>query len=203
MYKKRAEWLAYSISVEDYKKIKNIGQEKYNTLDPDILDIAVENNDLWMKILSSVDLLILSVAEFHKFEGLFYSIDKDRIIFDKISMMQKFFFIKNIVLKAGRKGAYMIETSGRKRHIGIVGKHYIDYTSAGDAFAGGLGYAIDNGYSLERGLIFGTISSSIAMKKFGYEHMMLESDKELKNKFKEEERKFLYGETSIYCNKII
>ena len=180
--------ILYQRSIID--KIRSTEQEKKSiTLDPDILDITYENTNIWMDILGRIDVLILSMVEFNKFESLISSEKEEKDIFDRIYDLQYFFSVKNIVLRAGKQGAYLVKADGKKYHIGIIDKHYTDYTGAGDAFAGGLGYAIDNGYSLERGLVYGTVSSSVAMMEFGYEHMLAVSQKELEEMIKDIERK--------------
>ena len=150
------------------------------TLDPDILDISVQNMMLWKKLLESIDVLILSMAEFVKFEQI---LNQNEIInmYRRMNKVQNYFGVSNIILKAGSEGAYLLKKDGGKYHIASLASEYVDYTGAGDAFAGGVGYALAQKYRLEKGLLYGTVASSIAMKEFGFMHMLSVSNKTLNN----------------------
>ncbi|MCM1187149.1 MAG: carbohydrate kinase family protein [Lachnoclostridium sp.] len=185
-------------------KIRDIEQQKkYITLDPDILDISSKNIKKWQDILTQIDVLILSRIEFEKFESLFNSVQHKHCIFKRICTIKQLFTIKNIILKMGHQGAYLVKENGEQYFVGTIENKYKDYTGAGDAFAGGLGYALDIGLSLERGLAYGTVASSIAMKDFGYKHMLETSQTEWQNLINFIERDIQHEKANIHCNKVI
>ena len=178
-------------------------QKKYVTLDPDIIDISSENIEEWKKILDQIDVFILSRIEFEKFENLLNLTQNEKSIFERICKIKHFFSVKNVILKMGHWGAYLVKENGEQYHVGVIENKYKDYTGAGDAFAGGLGYALDTGLSIESGLAYGTVASSIAMKDFGYKHMLETPQTEWQNMLSIIERKVQYEKASIYCDKII
>lgn len=159
--------------------IRNVkGKKRIITLDPDILDIVPEKIELWKLLLQSIDIFILSMTEFERFEHIL-NIKRKGSVFERISNLQCALLVGNIILKAGSNGAYLLKSTGEKYYIEAIKDDYNDYTGAGDAFAGGVGYALENGYPLEAGLVYGTVAGSVAMKTFGFLHMLQTSNTEL------------------------
>lgn len=73
---------------------------------------------------------------------------------------------KNIIIKLGDKG-YVMMCEGKKDQLSAPEAKVVDTTGAGDAFAGGLAYALWEGRDQLEALKFAVVVSAIAIETYG------------------------------------
>jgi len=159
------------IQLEIAKKIKQTNNDKIVTLDPDVIEIEFLKKQNWIETFRYVDYLLISQKELSKFKKIFYEAHS---CVDMPKFLQIFcndFGIKNIVLKSGEQGAYLL-SNNQLTYAPICNVTPKDLTGAGDSFAGGFGAALESGKSALAGMQYGTVSASVAIEDYGFEHMI-------------------------------
>lgn len=190
------------IPVEIQKSIVNRVKKKYGiiTLDPDEADIAFEKMHLWKEVLCKIDYFILNEDELKKFFWCSNQSDFEIDINKIIDLCDKY-SIKNMILKRAEKGVIIVDED---RKI-IIAKAYpakcVDCTGAGDAFAGGFGYAISKGKTIYEAMIYGCVSSSFAIEAIGIDRLVNCNIQEAKKRYVEMSKE--YEEDNLCINKAI
>ncbi len=72
----------------------------------------------------------------------------------------------NVIVTLGEKGALIVNKSG-KRHVPAYNVRPVDTTAAGDAFIGGMAFALLNRKSLQNAVKYGCACGALATTKFG------------------------------------
>lgn len=74
--------------------------------------------------------------------------------------------VKNVIITLGKKGVY-VSTQDNEELIPSYLVEVVDTTGAGDAFNGGLAYALANGQNIWEAAAFGNAVAALAVTKFG------------------------------------
>lgn len=132
----------------------------YITFDPNLRPALWEDKEVMVKVIndlaSKADMVLPGLSE-----ALILTGSND---LDKITKFYKNLGVKNIVIKSGSKGAYVIE--GEKQYFkkGFKVDKVVDTVGAGDGFAVGIISGILEGMTLEDSVVRGNLIGAIQVR---------------------------------------
>lgn len=199
---KRAVFHITPIPLEKQLSIVNILKRKQGivTLDPDILDLEYKKKDLWQKVLKEIDYFLLNEKEMIKFMECIYR-KTTKINTPQLIELCDSYSLKNLILKKAERGVVVVDNNRRVLNMEAYPVKCIDSTGAGDAFAGGLGYAISKGKKIDEAIICGCVSSSFAIEEIGIKGLLKYQVEEVKKRYKEMREK--NEKNNLYINEIV
>lgn len=132
------------------------------------------------EILSLVDYLVPNELEAQLLAGIKIFHEKD---FSKIAQILLSKGVKNVVITLGHKGLYF-KNDNEEIWMKAFRVKVVDTTAAGDAFMGGLAFALSEGKPIREALRFANTAGALATTKLGAQPS-LPSKKEIRTFFKE------------------
>lgn len=148
-----------------------------------VMSIVTPNPPLSFKdnFYSLIDIIIPNEFEAHELSGI--------VVNDKSSASKAADFfhskgIPSVIITMGRNGAF-VSQGKRTEIIPIIDLPVIDTTGAGDAYAGGLAYSLNEGNDLFSAAVFASYVASLSVTKLGTMNSMpdLNEVNKLKEKF--------------------
>ena len=151
------------------------------TLDPHQESCGLELLLEWEYIFESINIFFPSELEFRLLSGV-----DPRLHLNEITRFARFYKIQTIVLKMADKGAYMyLLDSNELYHVPSIANKIVNYTGAGDAFAGGFVYSYIRNMDPVKSLGFATVSAAVVMESISLQEVLGKGGNLLDNRLEE------------------
>ena len=164
------------------------------------MDLEYKKKDLWKKVLKKIDYFLLNEKEMIKFAEYICRKNTEINTTRLIELCDRY-SLKNLILKRAEKGVIVVDNNRKVLNMKAYPVKCIDSTGAGDAFAGGFGYAISKGEKIDEAIIYGCVSSSFAIEAIGVNGLLKCHIEEAKKRYKEMREK--NEKNNLYTNKIV